>query len=236
VIQEGDWLGLFTTLGSALPELTFCLPRTWTPPITFALSSLSIVDAPLCYSVLQHSRLLQPTHPLYSEYVGVFKRVRIVSTPRGSAKKTTPLLSYTCRLDSLPFNPGRWVWPDNSLLLSYTAKKGRSLIHPCKELEWSIPAKWQGLLPASYSPKWKDVWQPRRSHKDAAFMWSVFHGAVAFNTWRAIGSPNLDLTCVCCDADLPESLIHWFYQCQISTHAWHFAMSIMYHFVQIPVD
>lgn len=36
-------------------------------------------------------------------------------------------------------------------------------------------------------------------HKEAAFIWSVLHGAVAVNTWRAKASPGLDLTYCCCD-------------------------------------
>jgi hypothetical protein len=48
------------------------------------------------------------------------------------------------------------------------------------------------LLPASYTPNWRDVWQSHHSRKDAAFIWSIFHGIVVVNTWRAKVSLNID--------------------------------------------
>ena len=45
--------------------------------------------------------------------------------------------------------------------------------------------KWQGYLLGNYKFYWSQVWDPLRTGKEAAFIWSIWHKAVAVNEWRA---------------------------------------------------
>lgn len=45
--------------------------------------------------------------------------------------------------------------------------------------------KWQGYLPGNYMFYWSQVWDPLWFGKEAAFMWSIWHKAIAVTEWRA---------------------------------------------------
>lgn len=58
----GDWLGIFFTSASTLPQLAFLfLPHTWTPQITSQVSPPSLNASLSYYEVLSSSKLLRPS-------------------------------------------------------------------------------------------------------------------------------------------------------------------------------
>lgn len=46
--------------------------------------------------------------------------------------------------------------------------------------------KWAEWLPARFKPNWKEFGIKVRPHKEAGFMKSVYHKAIAVNVWRAL--------------------------------------------------
>jgi hypothetical protein len=60
---------------------------------------------------------------------------------KGADRKKGSFSLFAKPLDTLEFDVGRWLWPDNWALHSYTAKQGRHLIHPRQVLERTIPEK-----------------------------------------------------------------------------------------------
>lgn len=135
----------------------------------------------------------------------------------------------------MEFDPWRWCWPDSSSFHSYTAKKGRLLLNPRLALERPIPEKWNNLLLASFFPNWQEVWNRCRP-KEARFLWSIYHGAVATNVWQARIAPHIDPSCTCYDMTTPKMLIHCFHHCPKTQHAWNFAKTLLYRFVNLPTD
>jgi hypothetical protein len=65
-------------------------------------------------------------------------------------------------------------------------------------------------------------------------MWSVYHGAVAMNVWRACISANINNNCDYCLAAPPKILIHRFHNCPKASHAWRYAKTLLYRFVNLP--
>jgi hypothetical protein len=65
-------------------------------------------------------------------------------------------------------------------------------------------------------------------------MWSVYHGTVATNVWRARVLNNVDPACMNCDKVQPETLVHRFHHCLKTTHAWSYAKTLLYKFVNLP--
>jgi hypothetical protein len=234
--RPGDWLELFSTLDAAFPQLFFSLPYTRTPVVTSTISSHSLDASLSCYKVLLSSWLLKRAHQLNSKYIGVLKWVQVVHISLGSNKKKPPFLLFSGRLDSLHFDAGRWAWSDHSLLHSFTTWKGIYLLNPWNVLKRPINVNWQGLLPASFFPKWREVWQPQCSRKKVAYIRSILHGAIAVNTWLAKASPHTDPTCTCYGMALPESLLHRFYLCLLFAYAWKYAMAILYYYLRVSTD
>jgi hypothetical protein len=200
--QPGDWLGLFSLPDAELPELVVQTTRAWSPVIS---PEPEISHLPLeiqVYEVLSKSRILRRILNLRElpqlDQPRLIKRIRIASLTRGSEQKCKLIMVFARSLDSLQFDVGRWRWQDASLLLSYTAKKGRLMLHPRQQLERPMAEKWIGILPRTYTPNWKEVWFKRRPKKEAGFLWSVYHHVVAVNSWRAQISPFIDRTCKCC--------------------------------------
>jgi hypothetical protein len=156
--------------------------------------------------------------------------------PRRVASKKNPIFLYVGSLDQLTFDTDRWVWPDRQALHSYTAKKGRYLLNPQLQLEQGMVEKWAPASPASFTPKWMEIWNRRRPRKDAGFLWSIYHGAVTTNVWRAKISTTIDPSCTYCNISTTETLLHRFYHCPKTTHAWLYAMSLLYRYVGVHTD
>jgi hypothetical protein len=107
------------------------------------------------------------------------------------------------------------------------------LPQPTKEAECTIPEKWPNFLPTTFFPNWVEVWNRRRPKKEVGFMWSVYHGAVITNFWKACISVNIDTSCDCCKEVPPESLIHRFHHCSKAAHAWRYAKTLLYPYVNL---
>lgn len=129
----------------------------------------------------------------------------------------------------LSFDPGRWQWPCGSRLHAYTAKLGRLAHRPRTQLSFPIQQKWRTEWPSGFQVNWQEIWDPGRSRKEAGFLWSVMHKAVAVNLWRHCGRHQTSEECPCCDDGDPESIHHCFYSCSGATQAWDFATSVLYH-------
>jgi hypothetical protein len=118
--------------------------------------------------------------------------------------------------------------------MSYNTKLGRTMLNLRRQLTKTIPEKWHGILPASYQPRWIDVWNKHRPQKDAGFLWSVFHCVVAVNAWRIVMALVIPIACLCCQAGLEETILHMFFHCARTRLAWQFALTVLYSYLTIP--
>jgi hypothetical protein len=107
-------------------------------------------------------------------------------------------------------------------------------MNPRHQLMKSIPEKWHGLLPMSFQPRWSDVWNKQRPQKEAGFLWSVLHCAVAVNTWRAQMAPGIPISCLRCPDGLEETIIHRFHHCTRTRLAWQYGLTVLYTYLEIP--
>ncbi len=135
----------------------------------------------------------------------------------------------------MDFDPHRWKWRNGDLLLRYTAKLGRSLLNPRKKLNTPIHEKWPGALQASFKPAWTKVWDKNRARKEAAFMWSVWHNAVAVNAWRRRIFNGVSDLCPCCELSAEETPMHHFHSCPRTPQLWDYAQSIIHRLVGEPL-
>lgn len=83
--------------------------------------------------------------------------------------------------------------------------------------------------PASSPIHSHDLWLKFRSAKDATFMWSIWHNALAIHSWRAKIATNIDVNCKCCMLTVEETPFHRFFSCIEAQDAWDYAQSILYH-------
>ena len=129
------------------------------------------------------TKLFRPLLAQNRELVGWCKRVRVVANIKGEGECKQTFLQYGGDIMILNFEPGRWHWSGNlGKLHSYSAKMGRTQIlrHRTK-LQKPIGPKWCGNLPPTFEPRWNEVWFPHRPQKDAGFIWSMYHCAIAVN-------------------------------------------------------
>ena len=117
----------------------------------------------------------------------------------------------------------------------YSAKKGRTqILKPRLSLEKPITTKWRNILPPSYRPRWKEVWLPRRPKKEAGFIWSVYHCAIAVNAWRQQMDNQIIVTCACCTTGQPETVLHRMVECPRALIWWKYALTILYRYCDTP--
>lgn len=189
------------------------------------------------FCVGPHSRSLIPI-PALAQTEIVFRgrvlRVRIIKVLSKARPATSSRLQYLAPVSRLVFDPGRWTWDGGGSLYEYTAKKGRLLLHPRTSLSLPISEKWIGLVPANFEPDWREVWAGTRPRKEAAFLWSVYHRAVAVNHWRHRAFPELSAECTCCERGEPETIIHCFYECELASRAWAFVITILHAMAKTP--
>ena len=89
--------------------------------------------------------------------------------------------------------------------------------------------KWQGYLPGNYRFYWSQIWDTLRAGKEAAFIWSIWHKAVAMNEWRARIAPVfISKQCVFCLPNTSESVKHKFWDCIHARRAWRWSTFIMH--------
>ncbi|KAG0585602.1 hypothetical protein KC19_2G024500 [Ceratodon purpureus] len=110
----------------------------------------------------------------------------------------------------------------------FTALKGRKLLSPRTCLTRPINLKWAGQVPLNFQPDWKAVWSSSRPRKEAAFLWSLIHKAVAVNEWRHRAIPAISALCDGCTSGTPETILHCFYACEPAARAWHFAATVLH--------
>lgn len=144
-------------------------------------------------------------------------RVRVISTPGVSTSRKPPCHMYLAPLSRLTFDPGRWRWRSGGTLHAYSAKQRRRLCNPHLRLSLLISTKWTGWVPGTFRPNWQEVWNPQCPRKEAAFIWSIYHYAIAVNQWRQHAFPTISDRCPCCPDDTSESLMHCIFKCGPAT-------------------
>ena len=230
--QPGEFIGFFSHPDALQPEVIICTEEFFTPALEPGLSTFSLPPGKLSYSVGARSFLLKerilPLRDDQPELLrGWMPRTRIIQLTSGSAKRKREFL----------FSAGRYIrWAGKGLLPSYSAKLGRSLLHDRTQLSRPIGTKWRGILPDQFQPNWRKVWMPCRPRKDAAFRWSLYHGAIAVNVWRNRINPRIPVTCTCCTHGALETLLHCFFECPQAQHAWTYALTLLYRSRQIAMD
>jgi hypothetical protein len=125
-------------------------------------------------------------------------------------------------------DPGQWRWKGGGILHSYTTKKGRFMCKLREVLSRPIPLKWHSMVAADYTPPWKMIWTQERPQKEAAFMWAIYHNAVAVNAWRNRFFPRTSELYPCYDDAQPETMSHKFFDCNSVQKTWNVAFSILY--------
>jgi hypothetical protein len=77
---------------------------------------------------------------------------------------------------------------------------------------------------------------PGWTQKDAGFIWSLYHGAIAVNMWRHRINPYIPITCSCCPLGIPETLLQCFFECPCIQYAWTYTLTILYKSQSLPPD
>jgi hypothetical protein len=158
-------------------------------------------------------------------WTGPIRRVIILDIKKNPQKPPT-FLYFGEPKDVSQFYPLAWKWSDGSPFLNYMAKRERELLHNRQVLKKS-QHKWQQEYLINFQLDWKDPWLKDRGKKEGGFLWSIWHRAVATNTWRAVIS-EVVLDCPSCDLRLEENFLHRFYFCPQVKIAWAFAFTIIY--------
>ena len=114
---------------------------------------------------------------------GSYHKVKIIQTNRGPTREGVKeeVTFFYGKVASLGWDPDRWRWADGDHFLDYTTKAGRDSIANRSPDITRAGDKWQGYLPGNYRFFWSQVWDPLRSGKEAVFIWSIWHKAVAVN-------------------------------------------------------
>lgn len=78
------------------------------------------------------------------------------------------------------------------------------------------------------------MWHASKLQKEAGFLWSVYHHAIAVNTWRHQMCPQTDKNCPSFLAHFPETIKHRFVDCEKATHAWKYAQTNFNVVMEVP--
>ena len=205
-------------------------------PECFQRKTITLPIPVPCFKVGQHSRCLRAWENPQGEFEGFFHRVKIMYTHRGPKRegKREEIIFFYGKVATLEWDPDRWKWIDGGKFLDYTTKDGRINILNRNPGTTRAGDKWQGYLPGNYRFHWLQVWDPLRSGKEAAFMWSIWHKAVAVNEWRArIAPASISKQCVFCLPNTSESVKHKFWDCIQARHAWRWATYIMHELCEV---
>ena len=184
-----------------------------------------------CFTVGKYSRCLREWKEPRGEATGFYHKVKIIHTNRGPTVdgEREEVVFFYGKLATLGWDPDRWRWIDGGKFLNYTTKDGREAITNRNPGTSRAGDKWQGYLPGNYKFFWSQVWDPLRSGKEAAFIWSIWHKAVAVNEWRArIAPASISKQCIFCLPNTSESVKHKFWDCIQARRAWRWATFIMH--------
>jgi hypothetical protein len=160
----------------------------------------------------------------------------VVSTPNGTSRTPSCYLQYAGVTGTLEFDPGRWHWANQIRVLHlYSVSKGRSqLLQPRRNLQRPISIKWNGKVLANFNPSWKEIWLSVRLQKEAGFIWSVVHCAIAVNSWKAQINNRIPSLCICYPNQASETVLHRMFMCPRAQYIWKYAFIIMYRSQDIP--
>ena len=184
-----------------------------------------------CYTVGTHSRCLRIWERPLGQVEGYFHKVKVIHTYRRLKKEgeREQIIFFYGNLATLGWDLDRWRWIDGGHFLDYTTKDGRDSIINRNPNTTHAAEKWQGYLPGNYRFYWSQVWNPLRSGKEAAFIWSIWHKAVAVNEWRArIAPASISKQFVFCLPNISESVKHKFWDCIQARRAWRWVTFIMH--------
>ena len=188
-LQAVLWVGLYNN-GKEDPEFVIQCTTKFTVSCV-QWYNLTLPFPVPCYTVGTHSRCLRVWERPLGEMDGYFHEVKVIRTYRGpkgkreEEKEKEEILFFYGKVATLGWDPDRWRWSDGSRFLNYTTKSGREAIRSRSPGVTGAVEKWQGYLPGNYRFYWSQVWDPHRAGKEAAFIWSIWHKAVAVNEWRA---------------------------------------------------
>ena len=139
------------------------------------------------------------------------------------------MMFFYDKVATLGWDPDRWRWMDGGCFFNYTIKYGRDSIINRYPGNTGAADKWQGYLSDNYRFFWSQMWDPLRSGKEATFMWSIWHNAVAVNEWRAkIASTSISKQRVFCMPNTSELVKHKFWDCIQARRAWRWVTFIMH--------
>ena len=189
--HPGQWLGLYVGKEDD-PAFVVQCTNEFVPP-QWQLQRVTLPLPTQCFTVGTYSRCLNEWAKPSGTLEGCFHEVKIIHTTRGPKNvKEEDRLTITFfygKIVTLRWDPDRWRWADGSRFLNYTTKMGRDSVINRIPGGRRAAEKWQGYLPSNYRFKWSQVWDPLRSGKEAAFIWSIWHRTVAVNEWRARIAP-----------------------------------------------
>ena len=223
----GHWLGFYT--GGEDPAFVLRCNKDFTPAC-LQRYSITLSTPVECFTVGTHSRCLRTWERPSGEFDGFFHMVKVIHTTRGPKKEgeQEELTFFYGKEASLGWDPDKWRWKDGGRFLNYTTKGGREFIASSNPGSTRAGDKWQGYLPGNYKFYWSQNWDPLRAGKEAAFMWSIWHKAVAVNEWRArIAPASISKQCIFCLPHTSESVKHKFWDCIQTRKAWRWATRIM---------
>ena len=225
----GQWLGFYKREEED-PVCVFQCVEGFTPECLQWHNATLPFPTP-CYMVGTHSRCLRVWERPLGEIEGYFHKVKIIRTKRGPTKEgeREEIIFFYGKLATLGWDPDRWRWIDGGHFLDYTTKGGRDAIINQNAGTTRAAVKWQGYLPGNYKFYWSQIWDPLRAGKEAAFIWSIWHKAIAVNEWRArIAPASISKQCVFCLPHTSESVKHKFWDCIQARRAWRWATFIMH--------
>ena len=168
------------------------------------------------YTVETHSWCLRKWERPIGELGGFFHMVIVIYTNKGPKKEREQkeLISFYNKVASFRWDPDRWRWFDGGRYLNYTTKDGREFIANRNPGATRAEDKCERYLPGNYKFYWSQIWNTLREGKEAAFIWSIWHKAVAVSEWRArIAPASISKQCVFCLPNTSESIKHIFWVC-----------------------
>jgi hypothetical protein len=242
----GEWLGVFSNQQDVIPSVVFQPMPGSRCDIGGAPCSWWIsVDVPVL-QVAAHSRTLhgwsvsdrlssaevEPRGSASSKVTGSILRVKAATVLKGPRKKEVQL--YFGKIDSLTWDPGRFVWTGAIPFMKYTTKLGREMLKRRKVVPDVVEKKWGGILPARFKLRWKNVWDRSRISKEAGMLWLTWHRSIAVNTWRGRINRNIDQGCLVCAYGAAETVLHRFWECPSTKRAWEWGAQIIHCMLRSP--
>jgi hypothetical protein len=133
-------------------------------------------------------------------------------------------------MDCLSWDLDRFQWPSRESttpFMSFSANLGRKLLQKKHIIPNLVERKWQGVLPLTFTLRWKSVWTKKRTPKEAGLLWLTWHRAVAVNKWRGRINRAIDLGCHVCPRRSEESVLHRFWECVSTQRASQWGIHLM---------